>query len=128
MLRTVFDVPALEARKSDLEQMAAQPGFWDDQQYAQKQMQLLDDTKAQINQLKKWSSVLKDAEATIELYELEPDEEILSESQSDLDQLKLDMDRWDLERLLSGPYDKEGAVLSINARNRTASPRTVKPL
>jgi peptide chain release factor 2 len=25
------------------------------------------------------------------------------------------LDRWELERLLSGPYDKEGAVISINA-------------
>ncbi len=115
MHRTVFDVPALEARKGDLEQLASQPGFWDDQQYAQKQMQQLDDVKDQLNQLHKWFAVLKDSQATIELYELEQDQEMLAESQAALDQLKLDLDRWDLERLLSGPYDKEGAVLSINA-------------
>ena len=36
MLRTVFDVPALNALKSDLEQLASQPDFWNDQQIAQK--------------------------------------------------------------------------------------------
>ena len=37
MLRTVFDVPALNARQQDLEQLAAQPDFWNDQQKAKKQ-------------------------------------------------------------------------------------------
>jgi peptide chain release factor 2 len=32
-----------------------------------------------------------------------------------LGRLRADLDRWELERLLSGSYDKEGAVLSINA-------------
>jgi peptide chain release factor 2 len=32
-----------------------------------------------------------------------------------LQKLRADLDRWELERLLSGPYDKEGAVISINA-------------
>ena len=36
MPRTVFDVPALKARQQDLEQLASQPGFWDDQRMAQK--------------------------------------------------------------------------------------------
>ena len=46
MPRTVFDVPALKARQQDLEQRASQPGFWDDQQQAQKQMRQLDEVKA----------------------------------------------------------------------------------
>ena len=43
MPRTVFDVPALKARQQDLEQLAAQPEFWNDQQNAQKQMRRLDE-------------------------------------------------------------------------------------
>ena len=113
MLRTVFDVPALHARKRDLEQLASQSDFWDDQQNAQKQMQILDEVKAQLSQLEEWKSSIDDAEATIELYDLEPDEEMLVEAQAGLLNLRNDLDRWELERLLSGLYDKEGAVLSI---------------
>ena len=54
MPRTVFDVPALKARQQDLEQLAAQPDFWDDQQAAQKQMRRLDEVKAQLQQLADW--------------------------------------------------------------------------
>ena len=115
MPRTVFDVPALNARQQDLEQLAAQPDFWDDQQNAQKQMRRLDEVKAMLQQLETWQGAVSDAQATLELYDLEPDEDMLGEAQGGLNQLRRDLDRWELERLLSGEYDKEGAVLSINA-------------
>ena len=115
MLRTVFDVPALNARQQDLEQLAAQPDFWDDQKNAQKQMRRLDEVKAQLQQLATWQGAVSDAQATLELYDLEPDDDLLAEAQGGLDQLRRDLDRWELERLLSGEYDKEGALLSINA-------------
>ncbi|MDP6834349.1 MAG: peptide chain release factor 2 [Prochlorococcaceae cyanobacterium ETNP1_MAG_9] len=110
-----LDVPALNARQQDLEQLAAQPDFWSNQQNAQQHMRQLDEVKAQLSDLVEWKNAIEDAKATIELYEIEPDAEILQEAQSGLDQLRLDLDRWELERLLSGPYDKEGVVLSINA-------------
>jgi peptide chain release factor 2 len=115
MPRTAFDVPALNARQQDLEQLASQPGFWDDQQQAQKQMRLLDEVKDQLEQLHRWRSLIEDAQATLELHELEPDADLLEEASKGLQNLRADLDRWELERLLSGPYDKEGAVLSINA-------------
>jgi len=115
MPRTVFDVPALNARQQDLEQLASQPDFWDDQQNAQKQMRRLDEVKAQLLQLEQWRGAIDDAQATLELYDLEPDDDMLSEAQEGLTNLRQALDRWELERLLSGEYDKEGAVLSINA-------------
>ena len=115
MPRTVFDVPALNARQQDLEQLAAQPDFWNDQQNAQKQMRRLDEVKAQLQQLADWRSAIDDAKATLELYELEADEEMLAEAHQGLTELRQGLDRWELQRLLSGEYDKEGAVLSINA-------------
>ncbi len=113
--RTVFDVPALNARQQDLEQLAAQPDFWDDQNNARKQMRKLDDVKAQLEQLRTWRASVDDANAILELYELEPDESLLDEANGGLQELRKALDRWELERLLSGTYDKEGAVISINA-------------
>ncbi len=78
-------------------------------------MRQLDEVKAQLVQITLWRSAVNDAQATLELYDLEPDDEMLSEAQSGLQQLRQGLDRWELERLLSGEYDKEGAVLSINA-------------
>ncbi len=95
--------------------MASQPDFWTEQDIAQKKMQELDEVKDQLNDLSKWNSTIEDANATIDLYELEPDLEMLAEAQEGLNRLKDELGRWELVRLLSGPYDKEGAVLSINA-------------
>ena len=115
MPRTVFDVPALTARQRDLEQLASQPDFWDDQKQAQIQMRQLDEVKAQLEQLSQWRAAVDDGKATLELYDLEPDAELLAEANAGLQGLRADLDRWELERLLSGTYDKEGAVISINA-------------
>ncbi|QVV67344.1 peptide chain release factor 2 [Synechococcus sp. LA31] len=110
-----LDVPALKARQRDLEQLASQPDFWDDQKLAQAKMRQLDEVKAQLEQLAQWQSAVADGDATVEIYGLEPDEELLAESNEALQNLRADLDRWELERLLSGSYDKEGAVISINA-------------
>ena len=115
MPRTVFDVPALKARQQDLEQLASQADFWDDQKQAQVRMRQLDEVKAQLEQLGRWQGAIDDGRATLELYDLEPDADLLEESYTALQTLKADLDRWELERLLSGTYDKEGAVISINA-------------
>ena len=115
MLRTVFDVPALNARKLDLEQVAAQPDFWNDQQKAKKQMRLLDEVRDQLNKLIEWQNILQDAGAVLELNNFEQDDELITEAQNGLNKLEAELDLWELERLLSGPYDKDGAVLAINA-------------
>ena len=78
-------------------------------------MRQLDEVKAQLEQLQRWRGLVADAEATLELYELEPDADLLAEANQGLLGLRAELDRWELERLLSGPYDKEGAVISINA-------------
>ncbi len=113
--RSVFDVPALTARQLDLEQLASQPDFWTNQEEAQRQMQLLDDVKDQLQTLHKWKKQIEDANVYLEICETESDDEMLIEAQEGLDELRQELDRWELERLLSGIYDKEGAVLSINA-------------
>ncbi|MGB7251569.1 MAG: peptide chain release factor 2 [Phormidesmis sp.] len=110
-----LDVPALNAKISDLEQLSAQPDFWDDQSQAQKHLQDLSEYKSSLEQVEGWTTHLEDSEAVLELLELEPDEALLSEAESIVGHLNRELDQWELRQLLSGPYDKEGAVLTINA-------------
>ncbi len=78
-------------------------------------MQELTDLKSSLQQLFDWRSSLEDAEAVLELLELESDESLLNEAEANLSQLNKDLDQWELQQLLSGIYDQHGAVLSINA-------------
>ena len=115
MPRTAFDIPKLQASLKDLEQISSQPQFWDDQKKAKILMQSLDDIKDQLSQIREWEKYIFDAKASLELYSLEPDEDLIKESNSGLISLKNNLDRWELQRLLCGEYDKESAVISINA-------------
>ena len=115
MYRIVFDVPKLNAQLKELEQISSQPNFWDDQKNAKSLMRGLDDLKEQLSQVKKWNQYIFDANASLELYSLEPDEDLIIEAHSGLELLKENLERWEFERLLCGEYDKESAVISINA-------------
>ncbi len=95
--------------------MAAQPDFWDDQTSAQQTLQELNDLKSSLQQYAHWRSSLEDAKAVLELLELEADESLLKEAETNLTQLTQELERWELEQLLSGLYDAKGAVLTINA-------------
>ncbi len=78
-------------------------------------MQELNDCKSYLSQLDQWRQSLEDTEAILELLELESDETLLQEAQDNVIQLNQALDQWELQQLLSGPYDNSGAVLTINA-------------
>ncbi len=65
--------------------------------------------------MKSWATSLADAGAILELLEVDQDEALLAEAESTVNRLNREFDQSELQQLLSGPYDKEGAVLSINA-------------
>ena len=98
-----------------MEQRAIQPDFWDDQTTAQKVLQELNDLKSSLEQYQGWQSTLEDTKAIAELLELEFDEALATEAQSNLERLDRELELWDLQQLLSGTYDTKGAILTINA-------------
>ncbi|MFB2922884.1 MULTISPECIES: peptide chain release factor 2 [Aerosakkonema] len=110
-----LDVPALKAKIQDLEQLAAQPEFWNDQTTAQQTLQELNDLKSHLEQFQQWKNSLEDTKAIAELLELETDPALLAEAQTNVTKLTHELDRWELQQLLSGEYDAKGAVLTINA-------------
>ena len=71
--------------------------------------------KSHLQQFEQWKNSLEDAKAVIELLELEADESLLQEAQTNITKLNQELERWELEQLLSGLYDAKGAVLTINA-------------
>jgi peptide chain release factor 2 len=78
-------------------------------------MQELNEYKSYLAQFQQWQTSVADAQSALELMELEPDEALFQEAKHNLAQVGLELDRWELERLLSGTYDAKGAVLTINA-------------
>ncbi|MDC0834081.1 peptide chain release factor 2 [Geitlerinema sp. CS-897] len=110
-----LDPPALKAKIADLEQIAAQPEFWENQETAQSTLQELNDLKSSLEQYRTWLSSLEDAQAVLDLLEEDTDEALIAEAASNVKQLDRELEQWELQQLLSGHYDKGGAVLSIDA-------------
>lgn len=71
--------------------------------------------KSHLHQLQQWQSILEEAKTALELTELEPDESLLEEAATHLKKMHQQLEQWELQQLLSGPYDQSGAVLTINA-------------
>ena len=93
MLRIVFDVTRLEAKRKELEQIAALPEFWGNQAEAKKHMLNLDDVRDQLQLLEKWKMFISDAEASLDLYNLDPEEDMIAESYQGLATLKENLDK-----------------------------------
>jgi peptide chain release factor 2 len=95
--------------------LSAQPDFWDNREKAQTTLQELNELKSNLELYRQWQSKLEDTKAIAELLELEEDEALSAEAKTNLTHLQHELDRWELQQLLSGPYDAKGAVLTINA-------------
>ncbi len=115
MLRTIFDLPQLEQQIAIMEQEASDPDFWNDAEAARAQMQKLTNIKSTWDQVHRWQAQLSDAEVALEMLAEEPDPGLLSETYGQLETLDKALSRWELRQLLSGPYDENGAILTITA-------------
>lgn len=98
-----------------METLAAQPEFWDHPEIAQITLQRLNDLKSSVEQYQHWLSQLEDTKVIAELLELEEDTSLSKEAETTINQLNHELDRWELQQLLSGVYDTKGAFLTINA-------------
>jgi peptide chain release factor 2 len=95
--------------------VASQTAFWDNQTTAQATLQELNDYKSHRDGFDRWQSLLADAKAALEILGLEPDQAFFDEAQEKTTKLTQELDQWELQQLLSGPYDSKGALLTISA-------------
>ncbi|CAH9137680.1 unnamed protein product [Cuscuta epithymum] len=102
---------------ASLEAAAADSSLWDDHAKAQQTLQALTDCKEKLKLLDDFMSQVGDAEMIIKLTEeMESiDTGLLEEAAGIIKGLNKAMDHFELTQLLSGPYDKEGAIVTITA-------------
>ncbi|OVA11059.1 Peptide chain release factor class I/class II [Macleaya cordata] len=107
----------LEEDLTVLENRAADSSLWDDRAKAQETLLALTDVKDKIKLLTDFKSQVEDADMIVKLTEeMESiDTGLLEEATKIIRDLNKALDLFELTQLLSGPYDKEGAVISITA-------------
>jgi len=94
--------------------MMLEPGFWDDQQGAQVIINEGNGLKAIVNEYKELVDTHENLDMTLELLREEPDEELQEELGNELVEFQQKMGDFELQLLLSGPYDHNNAILELH--------------
>lgn len=107
-----------QQQHDQLEQQTLEPDFWQTAG-AQRVMQQLSSLKEQLSQITTTRTLLDDVQTLVELLEESsedhPDyDQTTSELASKLDQLEKALKTLELNQFLDGPYDSEGAIISIH--------------
>ena len=114
-LASALGLGQMRSEIDQLENRAAEPGFWDDMENSQKILQRTANLKAKVEKYEKLEARYEDALALIELGDEAEDESLIEEAQQEIDGIRADIDRQRLETLLTGEYDKNNAILTFHA-------------
>lgn len=115
MQRSIFDLNKIKAEISNLELELQKQEIWSDVQLSAKYSKDLNEKKEVFNLVNAWEEQLADANAMVEILEEEADEELLLELNNSISELTKALDKWELQKMLSGEYDENDAILTIIA-------------
>ena len=115
LLAQRMDLDSVNHRLEEFNALSESPEFWNDQKEAQKLMRERQILVSQIDTYKNLSLELQEHIDLIELAELEEEEEILQESQLNLQKLLIFVEKKEIEALLDGEADANDSFLEINA-------------
>ncbi len=90
------------------------PDFWNDQQAAQAVISESNALKDQVHEFYKLVETFENIELTYELVKEEDDAELRAELEEELTELVDSLSQFELNLLLSGPYDKNNAILELH--------------
>ncbi len=98
-----------------LENKAAEPGFWDNMETAQKVLQKTASLKQKDETYLKLKSKAEDTMVLIEMGDEAEDLSLIDEIKAELEQIKNKVETIRLSTLLTGEYDSKNAILTFHA-------------
>lgn len=114
-LAKLLAIDVKEASIKELQKQATSPDLWNNPQKAQKMLQEL---KSQETQLSNWGRIKAKMDDLSILVDTAIEEKLESEEKellADLNRLKSDLSALELTTILGGEYDRNNAILAINA-------------
>src|SRR5690625_2813512 len=110
----LFDLEASKQRVDELETEMTAEGFWDHQKEAQKVIDETNAIKSSIESFEKMEERLENLEVLYELVKEENDQDLYSELDEEVSTLRNSINDFELEMLLSEPYDANNAILELH--------------
>ncbi len=114
-IEAVLDLDALRRELADLNEQAAAPDLWDDQERAQKVGSRLSYVQGELNRVESLRRRLDDLSVLFELAEDESDADTLVEAQGELTSIRRTLGELEVRTLLAGEYDQREALVTIRA-------------
>ena len=114
-VRDYLDPAQLRERLSELEAEMSRPGFWDDQERAQRVTSRLSYVQNELGRVEALRRRVDDLGVLIELAEAEDDAEARAEAEAETDALHKAVSELEVRTLLSGEYDGRDALVTIRA-------------
>ncbi len=109
--RSIFDWDSKKAQLAKLTQESESPTFWDNSNHARETMKTISDLS---DELGEWENLYKQTQALHDLAVLN-DESLCGELEEEIQKIEKRINTLEFDTLLSGPYDKGNAILSLNA-------------
>jgi peptide chain release factor 2 len=113
--QVIFDLPRINSQIAALEEKTSQPDFWDDPASANKDFQRLSRLRDLIAPLRALQKTERDIDELNELLKDDPNDELQAEADQMAIAFLKELDRYELETLLSGEHDGRNALVEINA-------------
>lgn len=110
-----MDLDGLRAAVADLEEQAARPDLWDDQEKAQKVTSQLSHKQGELRRVTNLRERLDDLPLLYELAEEADDADALADADNDRAKLRDEIASLEVRTLLSGEYDERNALVTIRA-------------
>ncbi|MEJ2854161.1 MULTISPECIES: peptide chain release factor 2 [unclassified Saccharothrix] len=114
-IEAVMDLDSLRAQVAELEEQAARPDLWDDQEKAQRVTSQLSHKQGELRRVTGLRDRLDDLGVLYELAEDEGDAGSLAEADTERVKLRDEISSLEVRTLLSGEYDERNALVTIRA-------------
>lgn len=90
------------------------PGFWDNNEKAQKVIDESNDLKGKVDSLTDLETKFEDLQVAYELVKEEEDEDLQAELEESLGEARTAFNHYETRLLLSGPHDRNNAILELH--------------
>ena len=110
----LFDIDKIEAELKELENQTIQEGFWNDSKTSSKVLTRIKQLKSKCTSFRKIETEIQNMQELTELVELEPDEDVAKDILKNTKKIEKELEKLELETLLSGKYDENNAIVTIH--------------
>lgn len=110
----LFDIAKKKQQVEELEEQTKANEFWTDMEKSAKVLQEIKALKDKIDGIEKTKNLIDDTNVLIELGNEANDESVIPEIKQNVKTVSKNIDKMEIENLLSGKHDKDNAIITIH--------------